>query len=83
MPYWSRDRYAELCPKHSLRTRARLNAAELALPLGNITVPELATPEWRSAFRREPQRWRWYAGHSGVRGFARCRTWRQRAGDGA
>jgi len=45
MPYWPRERYLELCPRDWLATRARLNAAELALPLGNITVPELATPE--------------------------------------
>jgi transposase len=45
MPYWPRDRYLELCPKHWPATRARLNAAELALPLGHITVPDVATPE--------------------------------------
>ena len=45
MPYWPRDRYLELSPKHWARTRARLDPAELALPLGLITVPELAPPE--------------------------------------
>ena len=39
MPYWPRDRYLELSPKYWLETRARLDAAELARPVGIITVP--------------------------------------------
>lgn len=39
MPYWPRDRYLELAPKYWAGTRARLIEAELALPLGHITVP--------------------------------------------
>lgn len=38
MPYWPRDRYLELSPKYWLETRARLDAAELARPVGIITV---------------------------------------------
>jgi hypothetical protein len=40
MPYWPRDRYLELAPKYWAATRARLVAAELAAPVGPITVPE-------------------------------------------
>ena len=39
LPYWPRDRYLELAPKYWLRTRARLDAKQLAMPLGPITVP--------------------------------------------
>jgi hypothetical protein len=39
VPYWPRDRYLELAPKYWARTRARLDAVELARPLGHITVP--------------------------------------------
>jgi transposase len=39
MPYWPRERYLELCPRDWLRTRARLDEAELARELGPITVP--------------------------------------------
>ena len=40
MPYWPRERYLELAPKYWARTRARLDAAQLAKPLGPLTVPE-------------------------------------------
>jgi len=43
MPYWPRDRYLELSPKYWLQTRARLDAVELARPVGVITVPPPAT----------------------------------------
>ena len=39
VPYWPRDRYLELAPKYWARTRGRLDQAELALPLGPISVP--------------------------------------------
>ncbi|AUX37891.1 uncharacterized protein SOCE836_101290 [Sorangium cellulosum] len=39
MPYWPRGRYLELAPRYWARTRARLVAEEMKLPLGPITVP--------------------------------------------
>ncbi len=39
LPYWPRDRYLELAPKYWARTRAGLDAAEMARPIGHITVP--------------------------------------------
>ena len=45
MPYWPRDRYLELAPKYWARTRARLDPAELARPLGHISVPGPLPPE--------------------------------------
>jgi len=39
MPYWPRERYLELVPKHWARTRARLDAVEMSRPLGHVTVP--------------------------------------------
>jgi transposase len=39
LPVWPRNRVIELAPKYWARTRARLDSAELALPLGPITVP--------------------------------------------
>ncbi len=39
VPYWPRARYLELAPKYGLRTRARLDAKQLAMPVGAITVP--------------------------------------------
>lgn len=41
LPYWPRDRYLELAPKYWARTRARLDEAELKLPIGHVTVPPL------------------------------------------
>jgi len=49
MPYWPRDRYLELCPKYWLRTRSRLDTAELDRPIGFITVPPPATEQQRAA----------------------------------
>lgn len=49
MPYWPRDWYLELSPKHWAATRARLVEAELALPLGHITVPPVTTPEQQAS----------------------------------
>jgi len=39
MPYWPRDRYLELAPKHWPATRARLAGDKLAKEIGPITVP--------------------------------------------
>jgi transposase len=39
VPYWPKHRFIELAPKYWIATRARLNANELAAPLGVITVP--------------------------------------------
>jgi transposase len=49
MPYWPRDRYLELAPKYWAATRARLVEAELALPLGHITVPPAPAPEQQAS----------------------------------
>ena len=39
MPYWPRARYLELAPRYWADTRGRLDASELARPLGHVTVP--------------------------------------------
>jgi transposase len=39
LPYWPLSRQLELAPKYWAETRARLNPAELACPVGIITVP--------------------------------------------
>lgn len=49
MPYWPRDRYLQLAPKYWPATRGRLVEAELALPLGHITVPPAPAPEQQAA----------------------------------
>ena len=51
MPYWPRDRYLELTPKCWARTRARLDPAELARPLGHIFVPPPLPPEEQTSPR--------------------------------
>lgn len=43
LPSWPRDRYLELAPQHWPATRARLDEADLARPLAQISVPPLAT----------------------------------------
>ncbi len=45
MAYWPRDRYPELSPKYSARTRTRLDAADLACDVGNATIPARAATE--------------------------------------
>ena len=45
LPYWPRDRYLELAPKYWTRTRARLDAKELELAVGHVTVPPPLTAE--------------------------------------
>jgi transposase len=39
LPYWPKERYLELAPKHWPTTRAKLPAGELAAPLGAFTIP--------------------------------------------
>lgn len=39
LPYWPRDRYLELSPRHWQATRARLRPEELAAPLSAFEVP--------------------------------------------
>jgi transposase len=39
LPYWPRERYLELSPKHWTATRAKLDPHELARPLGEFTIP--------------------------------------------
>jgi transposase len=39
LAHWPSDRYLELAPKYWAATRARLDAAELAKPLGELTIP--------------------------------------------
>ena len=45
LPHWPRDRYLELAPRYWESTRARLDARELELPLGNLTVPDAAAKQ--------------------------------------
>ena len=49
MPYWPRARYLELAPMNWAATRARLDATELARPLGLITVPPEPPKEQRTS----------------------------------
>ena len=39
LPYWPKDRYLELAPKHWLGTRSNLNSVELEADLCSFTVP--------------------------------------------
>ena len=39
MPYWPRERYLELAPRYWADTRGRLDASELARPIGHVSVP--------------------------------------------
>jgi transposase len=41
LPYWPKERHLELTPKLWTATRTRLDAAELAAPVGIVTVPPL------------------------------------------
>lgn len=49
MPYWPRQRYLELAPLYWAETRGRLDAGELARPLGHVTVPTPRTTEEQTA----------------------------------
>jgi transposase len=39
LAHWPNDRYLELAPRYWAETRSRLDADELKLPLGHLTVP--------------------------------------------
>jgi transposase/FtsZ-binding cell division protein ZapB len=41
LPSWPASRVLELAPKYWARTRTRLDTAELARPLGHVTIPPL------------------------------------------
>jgi transposase len=43
--HWPPDRYLELTPLFWAKTRARLDARELELPFGDLTVPEAPTEQ--------------------------------------
>jgi transposase len=45
LPYWPRDRYLELAPKYWAATRARIQAAELDVEVGAVSVPPQASEE--------------------------------------
>jgi transposase len=51
LPFWPRDRYLELAPKYWAATRARIPAAELAVEIGNITVPPPLPAQEQTATR--------------------------------
>ena len=44
LPFWPRDRYLELAPKYWTRTRATIDKAQLAAPVGVIDVPPALEP---------------------------------------
>jgi transposase len=45
LAHWPTARYLELAPKYWAQTRARLDAAELALEIGTLTVPPPLAPD--------------------------------------
>jgi transposase len=51
LPYWPRGRYLELAPKYWTATRARIPEKELAVEIGDITVPPPLPPQEQSASR--------------------------------
>ena len=51
LPYWPRDRYLELAPKHWAATRARIPANEIAIEIGEVTVPSPLPPPEQPATR--------------------------------
>jgi hypothetical protein len=44
LPYWPRGRYLELAPKYWAATRARIPERDLAVEIGNVTVPTAPAP---------------------------------------
>jgi transposase len=44
LPYWPKERHLELAPKFWADTRTRLDPAELAAPVGVVTVPSSVAP---------------------------------------
>jgi transposase len=51
LPYWPRGRYLELAPKYWTATRARIPEKELAVEIGDITVPPPLPPQEQPASR--------------------------------
>jgi hypothetical protein len=51
LPFWPRERYLELAPKYWAATRARIPNAELAVEIGNITVPSPPPPQEQAPTR--------------------------------
>jgi transposase len=49
LPYWPRDRYLELAPMYWTATRARIPDAQLAVEIGDITVPPPLPPQEQPA----------------------------------
>jgi transposase len=45
LAHWPKDRYLELAPRYWASTRARLDAEELKLPLGHLSVPQAPAQE--------------------------------------
>jgi hypothetical protein len=42
LPYWPKERYLELAPKHWSATRSKLRADELSVPLASFTIPAVS-----------------------------------------
>jgi hypothetical protein len=51
LPFWPRGRYLELAPKYWAATRARIPEKELAVEIGDITVPPPLPSQEQSASR--------------------------------
>ena len=51
LPFWPRGRYLELAPKYWAATRARIPAKELAVEIGDITVPPALPSQEQPAAR--------------------------------
>jgi transposase/regulator of replication initiation timing len=51
LPYWPRGRYLELAPKYWAATRARIPERQLAVEIGDITVPPPLPPQEQAASR--------------------------------
>jgi transposase len=51
LPYWPRARYLDLAPKYWAATRARIPEAQLAVEIGDITVPPPLPPQEQPASR--------------------------------
>jgi hypothetical protein len=45
LPQWPGDRYIELAPKYWLATRARMDAAQLDVEIGWLTIPPAPSSE--------------------------------------
>ena len=40
VPHWPKERLLELCPRDWAKTREKLDAAQLAEPLGELRIPD-------------------------------------------